>query len=153
MKSILPSWPLGQTRNISANSSDLPGKSSTVLDELHLLVVRELMSCQEPGLQLRKGVTGQGHLHEVGHKVEGGLQQGCEHVVVADELVVNAPQDELPLGHGEPGDGIVGPEEQQHDVLVVCRRRRWWRFGDLHIGVGCVLCVGRSPLVGIKHYN
>jgi hypothetical protein len=38
-------------------------------------------------------------------------------------------------------------------MLVVRRRWRWWRLGVLHLVVGCVLCVGRSPLVGIKHYK
>ncbi len=98
-----------------------------LLNKLNLLVVGELMSRQKPGPQLRIGVSRQWRLPEVGHKVDGGLRQGGEHVVVADELIVGAMQDELPLGHGEPGDDVVGPEERQLDVLVVHRRRRWWR--------------------------
>jgi hypothetical protein len=70
------------------------------------------------------------------------LWQGGENVVVPDELIVDAPQDELPLRHGKPGDDVVGPEEQQLDMLVVRRRR--WCFSVCHHVVGCVLCVGRS---------
>ncbi len=79
----------------------------------------ELVSCQEPGPQLCVGVGGQRRLHEVGHEVDGGLWQGSEHVVVTDVLVVGVPQDRLPIGHGEPGDDVVGPEGRQLDVLVV----------------------------------
>jgi hypothetical protein len=43
-----------------------------LLDELHLLIICELMSCQEPGLQLRVRVSWQRRLHEVRHEVDCG---------------------------------------------------------------------------------
>jgi hypothetical protein len=52
---------------------------------------------------------------------------------------------------GKPGYNVVGPEEGQLDVLVVWKQ--WWYLCIFHIAVGCVLCVGRSPLVGIDNYN
>jgi hypothetical protein len=70
---------------------------------------------------------------------------------VSPQLVVDAPEDELPLGHGEPGDDVDWSEGRQLDVLVVRRRRRWWLLGVLHLIVGCVLCVGRSPLVAANN--
>ncbi len=61
--------------------------------------------------------------------------------------------DELPLGHGEPGDDVDWSEGRQLDVSVVRRRRRQ-HVVVLHVAVGCVLCVGRSPVVApSKHYN
>jgi hypothetical protein len=53
----------------------------------------------------------------------------------------------------EGGEVREKVEGHKLDVLVVRRQRRWWRLGVLHLVVGFVLCVGRSPLVGIKHYN
>jgi hypothetical protein len=59
-----------------------------------------------------------------------------------------------PLGHGEPGDDVDWSEGQQVDVLVVRRRRRWWRLGVLHLVVGCVVVSQWSPVVAAsKHYN
>ncbi len=44
-----------------------------------------------------------------------------------------------PLGHGEPEDDVDCLEGRQLDVLVVRRRRRWWRLGVLHLVVGCMV--------------
>jgi hypothetical protein len=59
----------------------------------------------------------------------------------------------MPRGHGKPEDYVIGPEEWQLDALVVRQQRQWLWLGVLHPVVGCVLCVGWSSLVGIKHYN
>ncbi len=141
---LLP--PLADWQHLSEQLGRLlSAQGGHLLDKLHLLVVCELVHRQEPGPQLCVGVSGQRRLHEV----DGGLRQGCEHVVVPDELVVDVPQDELPLGHGEPGDD-VGPEGGQLDVMV---ERRWWRRQVVvfNVAVGCVMCVGWSPVVATNN--
>jgi hypothetical protein len=40
---------------------------------------------------------------------------------VSPQLVDDAPEDELPLGHGEPGDDVDWSEGRQLDLLVVRR--------------------------------
>ncbi len=70
---------------------------------------------------------------------------------VSPQLVFDTPQDELPLGHGQPGDDVDWSEGRQLDVLVIHRRRQWWRLCVLHLVVGCVLCIGWSPLVEYRN--
>jgi hypothetical protein len=58
---------------------------------------------------------------------------------------------ELPLSHGKLGDDVDWSEGWQLDIPVVRRRQH---VVVLHVAVGCVLCVGRSPVVASReHYN
>ncbi len=133
---LLPPW--ADPQHLGEQFRRLPcAQGGHLLDKLHLLIVCELLRREKSGPQLCVGVSGQRRLHEVGHEVDGGHRQGCKHVVVPDELVVHAPQDELPFSHGEPGYDVVGPECGQLDVMIVDRWRRR-HVVVLHVAVGCV---------------
>jgi hypothetical protein len=130
----------------------LSSQGHHLLDELHLLIISELTSCQEPGLQLCVRFSKQQRRrHEIRQEVDCGLRQGGENVVVPDELIFDATQDELRPSAMANQEMMLLGQERQLDVLVVRRPR--WCFSICHLVVGSVLCIRRLPLVGINDYN